>query len=186
MAFREVRKETGPIDVDWGDRFDVSSEIVSRKRAVGEFLLRINADLSVDPRCLDGTVESATYYVDRWLNYADNADDFELGLDASSLVYDTSSGQLIAVAMVGGGVGGAGIYDIMVDPEYRNQGIGTKMIQRALCILSDKGIPTLDLWRHDEDRQACLYERLGFTPTGRTEPPPPSYTEAEPSLGATR
>ena len=177
MAFRQVAQPTKHVDVDWGDQFEISPDIVARKREVGQFLLRINADMSVEPKCMDGTIEGATYYVERWLNYHKGEPDYDrflAGLDASTLVYDKHTGQLVAGCMVAGSSSGScAVYDILVDPAYRNQGIGTRMLHRALNVLCDKGFPELHLWRNDGERAAALYERLGFVPTGEVEEPHP-------------
>ena len=185
MAFRQVAQPTKPVDVYWGDQFEISSDIVGKKREVGVFLLRINADMSVEPRCMDGTVDGATYYVERWLDYHKSEPDygrFVAGRDASTIVYDKCTGQLVAVCMVAGSSSGScAVYDILVDPAYRNQEIGTRMLHRALGVLHDKGFPELHLWRNDDDRAARLYERLGFVLTGEVEEPHGSDKKTEPT-----
>src|SRR5262245_40440666 len=49
---------------------------------------------------------------------------------------------------------------VLVDPENRNRGIGTKLLQRTIEYLDDAGIPTLKLDATPLGRP--LYEKLGF------------------------
>jgi len=49
---------------------------------------------------------------------------------------------------------------VLVDPEYRGRGIGTKLLQRAIEYLDQAGIPTLKLDATPLGKP--LYEKLGF------------------------
>ena len=49
---------------------------------------------------------------------------------------------------------------ILVDPAYRNRGIGTTMLQRAVEYLDDAGVPTLKLDATPAGKP--LYEKMGF------------------------
>ena len=49
---------------------------------------------------------------------------------------------------------------VLVDPDYRNQGIGTSLLRRAIEYLDDTGIPTLKLDATPAGKS--LYEKLGF------------------------
>src|SRR5215468_3367107 len=49
---------------------------------------------------------------------------------------------------------------VLVDPEYRNRGIGTELLRRAIDHLDDAGIPTLKLDATPLGKP--LYEKLGF------------------------
>src|SRR5215467_18486 len=49
---------------------------------------------------------------------------------------------------------------VLVDPEFRNRGIGTKLLQRAVEHLDNAGIPTLKLDATPLGKP--LYEKLGF------------------------
>jgi GNAT superfamily N-acetyltransferase len=50
---------------------------------------------------------------------------------------------------------------VLVDPAYRNRGIGTKLLQQTIEYLDDAGIPTLKLDATPLGKP--LYEKLGFT-----------------------
>ena len=49
---------------------------------------------------------------------------------------------------------------VLVDPEYRNRGIGTQLLERAVQYLDESGIPTLKLDATPLGKP--LYEKLGF------------------------
>jgi GNAT superfamily N-acetyltransferase len=49
---------------------------------------------------------------------------------------------------------------VLVDPSYRNRGIGTSLLQRTIEYLDDAGIPTLKLDATPAGKP--LYEKLGF------------------------
>src|SRR5262245_28897933 len=49
---------------------------------------------------------------------------------------------------------------VLVDPEFRNRGIGTKLLQRTIEYLDQTGIPTMKLDATPLGRP--LYEKLGF------------------------
>ena len=49
---------------------------------------------------------------------------------------------------------------VLVDPEYRNRGIGTQLLARAVQYLDESGIPTLKLDATPLGKP--LYEKMGF------------------------
>jgi GNAT superfamily N-acetyltransferase len=49
---------------------------------------------------------------------------------------------------------------VLVDPEYRNRGIGTRLLERAVQYLEESGIPTLKLDATPLGKP--LYEKMGF------------------------
>ena len=130
---------------------------------IGRFLLRINAELR--PECDDGTVEGASYYVTRLLDHHQTDRNFDLSLQASTVIYDGNSDQVVGVCMLGGGEKRGqtlGIYDIVVDPVFRRQGLALNMIRKALGVLH--GVATELLLEVDDDNGPAqeLYRKLGF------------------------
>ena len=89
----------------------------------------------------------------------------KVGYAASSLVYDKTTGRLIAVCLCCGW----SVYHIEVHPSYQRQGIATRMLKRALTVHAKHGSPEFHLWRHDNSPGAGVYEKLGFVPTGQVE-----------------
>ena len=170
MAFRQVARVTGKFSIFWPEWLEVTSVSEEDAPEIGDFLLRLGHPLR--PECQPGTLDGATYYVRRLFDYHRTNRNYPLALQCSTIVRQTESGQIVGVCLVGGGGDGGqefGVYDIQVDPNCRNQGIGTSMIMRSLMIMAEHGIPEFHLWREDDSRAQSLYERLGFQPTGAVE-----------------
>ena len=171
--FRATGKPTRQIDVDWGDRYEVSSDIEGRMEEVAEFMVRIAAPIKVsDPKSHSKTIEGTRHHIQRWFNYERNErpnERFERALKASTLVYDKDAGQMVAVCMVGGWKDVASIYEWYVDPAYDRKEMIRKMTDRALSILAELGISQLTVWREDDEPDAEMIEDLGFDFTGEVE-----------------
>jgi ribosomal protein S18 acetylase RimI-like enzyme len=172
MAFRQVAREPEVFDIDWGDRFELSPWTEDKTDDIAEFLLRTGAQSFTElEECRDGTPESARHYVTRARKYVKEqlAND-HVGYVASSLVYDKTTGELIAVCLCCGW----SVYHLEVHPAYQRQGIATRMLKHALTVHARHGSPEFHLWRHDDSPGVRLYERLGFASTGEIEGSPDS------------
>jgi ribosomal protein S18 acetylase RimI-like enzyme len=67
-------------------------------------------------------------------------------------------------------------------PEYRQRGVGRVLVEKIAAWASGRGARALTLMVTSSNESAMLfYRRLGFTPTGHTEPYPndPSLVEYE-------
>jgi len=167
MVFRQVARKPEVFEVDWGDRFEVLPWTEDKTEDIAQFLLstgtRSFAELS---ECADGTPESAWHYVTRVRKYVrEELGGDEVGYEASSLVYDRRTHQLVAVCLCCG----SNVYHIEVHSSYQRRGIATRMLKRALSVHARHGSPEFHLWRDDDSPGARLYERLGFVPTGMVE-----------------
>ncbi len=170
MAFRQVARPTEPFVASWPAQLLASPVSEADAGEVGAFLLRVEHPLR--PECEAGTLKGATYYVTRLFDFHRQDKNYPLALESSTVVRQARTGTVVGVCLVGGGSGSGqefGIYDIQVDPQFQNQGIGTGMIKRALTVLAEHGIGQFHLWRDDDSRAGKLYERLGFIPTGTRE-----------------
>ena len=80
-------------------------------------------------------------------------------------------------------VADAGLYSMWVAPEVRGQGVGERLIHAVIGWARSEGYRCLRLEVADANPPAvALYERMGFTPTGRVDhlPPPREHiTEHE-------
>ena len=170
MAFRQVARDTAQFDIQWPEECEPSAISEANAPEIGAFLHRLEHPLHRS--CEQGTLKGATYYVTRLFDYHRNDTNFPLSLSCSTLARDTATGCIVGVCMVGGGGPEGkdfGIYDILVNPAYRNRGIASGMIRRALTVLAEHGVPSFYLWRNDDSLAVPLYERLGFVPTGQVE-----------------
>ncbi|OPA73028.1 GNAT family N-acetyltransferase [Paenibacillus selenitireducens] len=87
----------------------------------------------------------------------------EILTQASTLVYDQDTGQLIANCRLCLQDNQAAVYSIGVIPAYRGRGIATRMLQRALTGLKDK-YPVLRLYVMEGNDAESVYLNLGFVP----------------------
>lgn len=83
--------------------------------------------------------------------------------EASTLVYDKNTGQLVANCRLCLQDTEAAVYSIGVIPSHRGRGIATYMLQRALTILKGK-YPILRLYVMEGNDAESVYYNLGFIP----------------------
>lgn len=58
------------------------------------------------------------------------------------------------------------IHDVVVDPDARRSGIGTRLIEAAAAWLATRGVARVMLWTAEKNREAQrLFEQLGFRRT---------------------
>jgi ribosomal protein S18 acetylase RimI-like enzyme len=58
------------------------------------------------------------------------------------------------------------IHDVVVDPDARRSGVGTRLIEAAAAWLATRGIARVMLWTAEQNQEAQrLFERLGFRRT---------------------
>ncbi|MCM3783720.1 GNAT family N-acetyltransferase [Neobacillus mesonae] len=82
---------------------------------------------------------------------------------ASTLVYDKDTGQLVANCRLCLQDNQAAVYSIGVLPDYRGRGLATRMLQRALTVIKDK-YPILRLYVMEGNDAESVYFNLGFVP----------------------
>ncbi|MWV43637.1 GNAT family N-acetyltransferase [Paenibacillus sp. HJL G12] len=94
-------------------------------------------------------------------NAARNPEDVLL---ASSLIYDTATRALIGVCLIGMQEGCPSIDELAVMPSFRGRGLATRMVQRALTILEQRGQPLLRIRvMHGHPIESVCFQ-LGFMP----------------------
>lgn len=187
QSFRQVAREAETKDVEWGS-LRVLPLTEDRIPDIGRFLLRVNAQTR--PAQRDGTLEGACYYVQRLLDYHAEDPCLDIGMKASSVVYD-ESGEIIAVCMLGAGSSdqGFGVYDYYVDPAYDYNDLMKKMLDNANNVIAENrdeimanGCKALlHVWRDDEEDDAAFFRELGFAPTGLVE----EYDDYDQTISAT-
>jgi ribosomal protein S18 acetylase RimI-like enzyme len=60
------------------------------------------------------------------------------------------------------------VAEVLIDPAYQNQGLGSEIVGQVVADAFGQGLAVrLQVLR--ENRARCLYERLGFVQTGRTD-----------------
>ncbi len=166
MAFRQVARKPEAFAVDWGNQFKVLPWTEDKTEDIAQFMLGTGKQSFAELlECADGTPESARHYVTRALKHMEGKPDADLGYAASSLVYDTTTSQLVAVCLCCG----PSVYFIEVHPEFQRRGMATNMLKRALAVCAEYSVAQFDLWRNDDSVGIPVYERLGFELTGEVE-----------------
>lgn len=62
---------------------------------------------------------------------------------------------------------------VWIDPMVRGQGVGVALVETVMTWARGQGRRRLELWATESNAPAVrLYERMGFRPTGETEPLP--------------
>jgi ribosomal protein S18 acetylase RimI-like enzyme len=94
---------------------------------------------------------------------------------ASTVVSLASSGAIVAVCLINACEPdhirkvlhpGASVQHIVVAPDFRRQGIATKMVKRAMTVVADQR-PRFDVWvEEDDEDERGLFESLDFVFTG--------------------
>lgn len=84
-------------------------------------------------------------------------------LNASTLVYDKQSNQLIAACLISLLGDTPVVFNIAVLPDYRQVGLATKMLKHALDVLKSD-YPILRLYVMQGNEAELLYYKLGFQP----------------------
>ncbi|WP_249435974.1 GNAT family N-acetyltransferase [Paenibacillus sp. Marseille-Q4541] len=87
----------------------------------------------------------------------------EILVQASTLIFDKNTGQLIANCRLCLQDNQAAIYSIGVLPAYKGRGLATQMLKRALSTLKDK-YSVLRLYVMEGNDAESVYLNLGFIP----------------------
>ncbi|MDZ7701630.1 MAG: ribosomal protein S18-alanine N-acetyltransferase [Halobacteriales archaeon] len=75
------------------------------------------------------------------------------------------AGYVVADTVSQGGRSVGHVKDIAVHPEWRGQGLGTRLLDRALGVLERRGVSRVKLEvRRTNERAISLYRRFGFEP----------------------
>jgi ribosomal protein S18 acetylase RimI-like enzyme len=173
MSFEMVRR-SAKFAIDWADEFIAEPLVEPRKQQLGEFYHAIKCPLYHLPE--GGTVEQGVFEVDRWLDHQREHGDVELAMQASTIVSSGSSERIVAACLVNACEPfeddrtflhlGASIQHMVVAPDFRRQGIATKMIRRAMTIVADDR-PRFDVWvEKDDEAERNLFDKLDFVFTG--------------------
>ena len=169
MSCKRMIRKPEVMRVTWPGQVRVEPWTEDKSKAVGGFLHRVGAKLSSE--CRDGTLASAVYYSLRAFAYqkAHETPYLQAAQQASSLVFDAKTNELIAVCLLCGGDDLCGLYHLEVDPKCQRRGIGRAMMRKALATLAEAKVPLMDLWACDGSPGIPLYEELGFVFTGEED-----------------
>ena len=90
--------------------------------------------------------------------------EMKLKVQAGLFFVGTVSGRIVATVMAGYDGHRGWIYYLAVDPDYQQQQIGRRVMEKAESALKNRGCPKINLQvRTSNQAVISFYERLGFT-----------------------
>lgn len=110
----------------------------------------------LDSAYFDNVLREKEHYNNLSVELVAEIDDKIVGL--LDIEYEVEKGRVCYYTNELGGV----IWHLAVLPEYRNRGISTLLLNKAMDILKDKGIKRLEAWTRDDKWVNDWYKNRGF------------------------
>jgi len=151
-------RRTERFDVVWPEELEVARMSEERAEDISEMFFEEQASLFNQPE--GGTFEQCRYDVWRYFSHHRPNPWWPTFLEAGTMVYDRASGKLVGVCMCAGSQTEGHIFNMFVAPEFRRQGIATRMLQHALTVFDTFNLVIDLLCDSEEDRKTC--ESVGF------------------------
>jgi ribosomal protein S18 acetylase RimI-like enzyme len=104
------------------------------------------------------------------------------------IAYFATDGEAVcgkAISFLGGKTSRtAYLSGVWVDPAFRRQGLGRRLVREACAWAASKGADALKLWVDDANPAgAAFYQSLGFQPTGESRPVSPRSADRQSCFG---
>ena len=154
---RHMIRPTQAFDVGWESRFEAIVPAEEHQPAIASLL---------HESFTGGVAKYGTCGLDDWrTNIARFARRKTSYPDASTLVFDRDTGALVGACLTWLDVEDAiaGIGWLAVSPSYQRRGLATRMLKRAMTVLSGK-CPLVKVQVFVGNPAEALYYRLGFLP----------------------
>ncbi|PQP85436.1 GNAT family N-acetyltransferase [Paenibacillus sp. PCH8] len=163
---RWMQRPTDHYEIDWDSRVTVKSPEIIENGTGGRKYVNEDEIAQCDLGSFAGSLEAVRrkqssledFTPDEDPNYTN-----EILTQASTLVYDSETGQLVANCRLCLQDNQAAVYSIGVLPAYRGRGLATMMLQRALTMLKGQ-YPLLRLYVMEGNDAESVYLNLGFIP----------------------
>lgn len=111
----------------------------------------------LDSAYFDNVLREKEHYDNPSLELVAEVDGMIVGL--LDIEYEIEKGTVCYYTNELGGV----IWHLAVLPEYRNRGLATLLLNKAIDILRTKGIKRLEAWTRDDKRVNDWYKKRGFS-----------------------
>lgn len=161
---RWMQRPTEQYNIVWDHNFSIESpQIIDNQQGAKKFS-KEDEIANCDFNSFKGSLEAVRrkkFVLEDFVPHEDPNYTNEILNQASTLVYDQETGQLIANCRLCLQDNQAAVYSVGVIPAYRGKGIATLMLQRALTIIKDH-YPVLRLYVMEGNDAQSLYYNLGF------------------------
>ncbi|WP_405106139.1 GNAT family N-acetyltransferase [Paenibacillus sp. FSL K6-1217] len=163
---RWMQRPTEYFHVNWEDSLRIESPEVEVTEAGGKRFVLAEEIARCDFESFRGGLDATRrkqFALEDFVPGEDPNYSNEILTQASTLVFDNTTDQLIANCRLCLQDHVAAVYSISVNPAYRGKGLATRMLQRALTTL--KGTyPLLRLYVMEGNVAESVYYNLGFKP----------------------
>ncbi|ASA25151.1 GNAT family N-acetyltransferase [Paenibacillus donghaensis] len=163
---RWMQRPTDHFEVIWDDNLIIKSPQIEENEAGAKRYTHEDEIARCDFDSFTGGFEAVRrkkFSLEDFIPNEDPNYSNEILVQASTLVFDKDTGQLIANCRLCLQDNLAAVYSIGVIPAHRGRGLATRMLQRALTILKDK-YPMLRLYVMEGNDAESVYFNLGFVP----------------------
>lgn len=145
-------RPTDTFDVNWQENYELKAIGLENVDAISK--LFEDSFLYSDKKSYDEHQRSVIAYIE-------NNNDNDLANQASTLVYDIKTGELVGACLISIWEAWPNVYEVAVKPSHQNQGLAKNMIKRSLSILKLE-YPVLRLFVTLGNDAEWLYHKMGF------------------------
>lgn len=162
LGFREgesrrcMIRPTETFNVDWDNEYKI---VLPAKESLNDIAHLFHE--SFDGGADNQGKMSAEEHRSEINKYFEEYYDSEILRNASTLIYDKKSNQLVGACLISLWEGWANIYDVAVHPDSRGKSLATNMIKTALNVLKEH-YPVLRLFVTLGNGAEMVYHKLGF------------------------
>ncbi len=163
---RWMQRVTDHFEVIWEDNLRVESPIIQETEMGAKRFILEDEIARCDFDSFRGGFEAVRRKKNSLKDFIPNDDPNytnDVLVQASTLVFDKDTGQLIANCRLCLQNSSAAVYSIGVTPAHRGRGLATRMLQRALTVLNNN-YPVLRLYVMEGNDAESVYFNLGFVP----------------------
>ncbi len=159
-AARSMARPTETLNVSWPDIVQVAAPTERHLKQMAQLIFEVIYEPLTGLVPGRSSLESQVRKLQRGFKLFGASETLR---QASSVVFDRESGEIIGVCLIGLAQDWPLIYDIAVRPNFQGRGLGTSMLRHALTSLHPQ-YPLLRLVVSMRNHAQSLYYSLGFLP----------------------
>jgi GNAT superfamily N-acetyltransferase len=159
-AARSMARPTEPLEVAWPDIVRVTAPTEVHLERMAQLIFEVIYEPLTGLVPGRSSLESQVRQLQRGFGLFGALDILR---QASSVMFDRESGEIIGVCLIGLAQDWPLVYDVAVRPRFQGRGLGTSMLRHALTSLHPH-YPLLRLLVSTSNRAQSVYYNLGFLP----------------------